>query len=367
MRSFARTAFALLLCTTALAGSARAQTATRAGPVPCDGACTDTVEVRFLGAGGFLVRHGGDAVITGPLFSNPPLLRVALGRSIHADTARIDEGMERVLPDRRGISAILVGHSHYDHLMDVPYVAARYLPGVPVLGNRTMLNLLAWDTALVPRLHAVEDSAGTWRRPGRWIYPRTLLPGSTGGRRDSTVRVMAVESEHTPHAFGLVKLFHRSQDTPMRRPPRSANEWAEGRTHSFVVEFRDSVSLRLLFRVQYQDAVARPPRGFPPFMEGGYDLALVCGGNYEQVRDGSYPGALLRWLAPRNVLVGHWESFFRPQTEPLRDIPLFDTGELFRRVRREVKGDVEIPVPGQSVRYCICGSREWAPQVPPTV
>lgn len=350
-----RTTTALALFLAALLPTAApAQTPARVSPVPCGGACEETVEVRFLGAGGFLVRLGEDAILTGPLFSNPSLPRLLLGQSVRADTARIDDGMARLLPDRRGIRAILTGHSHYDHLMDVPYVAHRYLPGIPVYGNDAMRNLLAWDAALLPRLRSVQGRAGTHQVLGQWFYPKTEGPARTGTRADSTLRIMAVESEHASHALGIIKLFKRDQTTPRVTPPRTASDWAEGRSHSYVVEFRDAATLRLRFRLHYEDAIARPPRGFPPRLEGRYDLALVCGGNYEQVPGGQVPSRLLEWLRPRNAVVGHWEDFFHPQGGLVTRIPLFDMSEIYRRVRDRVPGDVSIPVPGQSTRYCVC-------------
>lgn len=361
MRSISRvplaTALALALALTPAA--APAQTTARVSAVPCPGAeaggCGDTVEVRFLGAGGFLVRHGEDAVITGPLFSNPPLPRVLLPLAIAPDPRRIEEGMSRLLPDRQGIHAVLVGHSHYDHLMDVPYISHRYLPAARIYGNNAMLNLLAWDTALVRRMESVEGRAGSREVRGEWFYPKAQGPARTGTRADSTVRIMAVVSEHATHALGLIKIFKRDQTTPRTTPPRTADDWAQGQTHAYVVEFRDPATLRMVFRFQYQDATARPPFGFPPRMEGRYDLALVCGGNYEQVRDGSYPGSLLAHLNPRHAIIGHWEDFFHSQGELVRKIPALELGELVRRVRQRVPGgEVAVPVPGQSMRFCVC-------------
>jgi phosphoribosyl 1,2-cyclic phosphodiesterase len=46
------------------------------------------------------------------------------------------------------VRAILVGHSHYDHLMDVPYIAMTKAKGRNHLRSQTMRHLLS---ALVPQ------------------------------------------------------------------------------------------------------------------------------------------------------------------------------------------------------------------------
>lgn len=353
IRARAAVAAALLFLAAAPGG---AQTTEPIGPLGCDGACTAQVEVRFLGAGGFLVRHGEDAVLTGPLFSNPPLRRVVLPRAVRADTAVIDRQMRAFLPDTHGIRAILVGHSHYDHLMDVPHVARRHVPGVPIYGNETMRNLLASERDLVPRLVALEPFAGTASAPGRWIYPKAEGPAPARARRDSTVRIMAIGSEHAPHALGLVKLYRRHQTTPRSNLPENAWQWAEGNAHAFVIEFMDTDgdTLATRARVYYTDTSARPPFGVPPALPGRFDVALLCAGNYDQVAGGEHPRGLLRALRPRHAIIGHWEDFFQPQTEPVRKIPLLELGEFFWRVRQHVANPV-LPMPGQSVRLCACG------------
>src|SRR4051812_38656373 len=86
------------------------------------------ISVTYLGVSGFVIEHEGHVLLTAPFFSNPsfdsvrPRLARLLrsGQRISADTGVI----QRFLPtaaDRA--TAILVGHGHYDHLMDIPYIA----------------------------------------------------------------------------------------------------------------------------------------------------------------------------------------------------------------------------------------------------
>ena len=321
------------------------------GPAPCDGTCGDTVEVTYLGVGGFLIRHGRDAILTAPFFSTPRLRAVTTFRRIHPDQARIDERVRALLaPDSAGIRALLVGHAHYDHLLDVPYVVERYLPWVTVYGNRSMYNMLAPDSFRM-KMVVVEDSAGDWRTPGRWIYPGP----------DSTVRFMALRSEHAPH-FAGIKALRRRQATPRPDLPPTAWTWAEGQTLSYVIDFLDPRTRTPLFRIHYQDSASNPPLGFPPPLEASaakrFDLAVVCAGSFAQVRD--YPSGILFRTAPRHVVVGHWENFFQPQTDSLRVIPMTNAAKFVDRIDAALPTDADrtTPRPGAVLRFCVCRPAE---------
>ena len=92
----------------------------------------EPVELTYLGVGGWLVRSGESALLTAPLYSNPGLVETGL-TAIAADPDAID----RHLPDVSEVAAVLVGHGHYDHLMDVPWVLAHRAPRALLYANRT--------------------------------------------------------------------------------------------------------------------------------------------------------------------------------------------------------------------------------------
>ena len=73
--------------------------------------------LQYLGVGGYLLRWQDEALLFAPSFSNP----ATLGQPplvVKADNARIDE----LMPRADDVSMLLVGHAHYDHLMDVPRI-----------------------------------------------------------------------------------------------------------------------------------------------------------------------------------------------------------------------------------------------------
>ena len=301
------------------------------------------LEVTYLGAGGFLMRWRGHAIMTAPFYSNPNLLEVGLGYvgyPIDVDRDRVDA----LLPKVDDVEAILVGHAHYDHLMDTVYVAQRWAPHARLYGSRTMVNQLVESTPLGGRLCDVERGAGDEQTLGTWH-------AVAGAVDHPAIRVMALRSEHAPHFLG-VKLFDGHVDTPAAALPRTAAGWVEGQTLAFLIEFLradGSVALRL----HYQDAASTPDLGFPPAAIKGYDVAIVCAASFANVPD--YPGALLARLDPRRVVLAHWENFFQDPEAPLRVVPATDGAALARRLDDALgaEGDRWItPRPGATVRVC---------------
>src|SRR5207253_1938811 len=123
----------------------------------------------------------GASIMTAPLYSNPTVGEMALSE-IHADRQLINELMRH---DVSGVAAILSGHSHYDHLMEVPYIALNRAPKADVVGNDAMLKLLRPIKkeleARMPPNHLV-----SLERRNNYDVP------------NAPIRVRAVLSEHSP-------------------------------------------------------------------------------------------------------------------------------------------------------------------------
>src|SRR5689334_18174313 len=112
------------------------------------------VSVTYLGVGGFLIVWQGRSILTGPSFTNPRADSVAPSAfyffrgsapPIHANPELID----RLLPaSADNASMILVGHGHYDHLLDVPYIATRRARDAQILGGPSVGHMLMGDPEL---------------------------------------------------------------------------------------------------------------------------------------------------------------------------------------------------------------------------
>jgi L-ascorbate metabolism protein UlaG (beta-lactamase superfamily) len=96
------------------------------------------LELEWLGVAGYRLTYEGHTIYIDPYVSRVPLGAVLRRRAAHADP-RLHE---RFLGAPGGrVEAILVGHTHFDHAIDVPELARRH--GVPAYGSRSLANLMA--------------------------------------------------------------------------------------------------------------------------------------------------------------------------------------------------------------------------------
>jgi L-ascorbate metabolism protein UlaG (beta-lactamase superfamily) len=314
-------------------------------PIPAgEPAYRTTVQVRYLAAGGVLIQRGPDSIVTAPFFSNPSLIRVALGR-VETNAQAVDHVLRPIADALRDSRAILVGHSHYDHLMDVPYIKQAYMRDARVYGSDTAKNILAAYPDLLPAdVVSVENDLGDAHRSGGWWYVTPRL------------RFMALRSEHA-----AVLLHHKfapgTYERPLERTPSSASDWREGQTLAYLIEFLDDGG-RVDFRIHYQDAGSTPPLGFPPDDEvaagSRTDLAILCMPGFDQVDD--YPEAIVRRLNPRFVLGIHWENFFEPIPDDPRDlhlVPAFDAARFVARLTKALAPDAKfiVAAPGTWLQF----------------
>lgn len=295
----------------------------------------DAVRMVYLGVGGWIFERGDAQVVAAPLFSNPSFLATGL-TAIASDTAAVDAGMAPY--DVSGASAILVGHGHYDHLMDVPRVATTHAPAAAILGSPTVANLLGTWSGVGGRVHDVTPYAATEEEPGAWI---DVGPG---------VRVLPLLSHHAPHFDGYT-LYAGTVDTPRDTEPRWATEWLEGTTYAYLIDFVDPDG-SIAFRIYYQDAVSAAPRGFAPDVRIAarpVDVAIFVPATFDQVD--WHPEAFVQNLRPRWVILGHWEDFFVPPSAPTRSITLTDMNHFRGRLERVHGGEHWLPEIGTEFRF----------------
>jgi hypothetical protein len=328
---------------------------------PGEAGFEETVQVRFLGVAGFSLRRGDDVILTAPLYSNPSVEE--LDKEVKPKVDRI----KKFHPTINGVKAILVGHAHYDHLMDVPYVWEE-TPEAIIYGNTSVRNILAGyapgaeggDVPRIPGQQVVAldepaENAVDYRMcvqkqgpparargrvneeeiRGRWIR----VPGSR-------IRIRALCSAHPAQILSVIHLWPGCIHRPRFAPPSASEDYQEGETFAYLIDFLDDDLVTPLFRVYFQDAPTSPTIGEVPdelLREKAVDLALLCVGNFFDVES---PTHIVENTDPRYILLGHWEDFFRPQDQRLKSIPFARVRRVLDEVRSAApEAEVFIPAP----------------------
>lgn len=97
------------------------------GPLPAG------LEVTWIGTAGFRLAYQGTVVWIDPYVTRLPLASLVLRRTVPSSPAAVARWIDRA-------DAVLVGHTHFDHALDVPAIAQRF--GCPVYGSASLAHLM---------------------------------------------------------------------------------------------------------------------------------------------------------------------------------------------------------------------------------
>jgi ribonuclease BN (tRNA processing enzyme) len=299
----------------------------------------DQLQITYLGAGGYLMRRGKASILVSPFFSNSSFLTLGLFR-IKSKKKHI----EKYLPPVEDVDAILVGHSHYDHLMDIPYIVKQHAKKAVIYGNRAMKHLLAPAFKDNPgKLVALNDiAAAGGKEQGKWTKVS-----------NDRIRFMAIKSEHAPHVCGISFFNGKTPDKDRDTLPKRASHWVPGQTFTFIIDFLAADGETVDFRIHYQDAASSPLKGFPPEGICNIDLAILCAASYHEVTD--YPGRFLEKVKLDHIIIGHWENFFRSYSKPPRSVPFTNVKKFIKIVNanKQAHTTCHLPKPGTCLTYRI--------------
>ncbi len=227
----------------------------------------------WLGTAGFALAYEGTTIVIDPYVSRSGLRAVFGGAPLAADGALIDA----FVPEA---DAVLVGHTHFDHALDIAEIARRRR--CKVYGSPSAANLLRAG-GLAPLAVVVE--------PGR-VY------------EVGPFEITFIESVHSKLALGLF-VPHDGELTCDHLDGLRAGQFRCGQVfgiHVAVagVTFYHQGSANLL-----EDRIRH--RGVD------YLLAGISGRGFTP----DYTRRVLRALRPRAVIPHHYDDFFRPLRAPM--------------------------------------------------
>ena len=199
------------------------------------------------------------------------------------DPSKIDPYVQRA-------DVILIGHGHYDHITDIPYIARK--TGATVLGTESHLNLLR---AMSPRDQPLDDQLCTVRGGERLDFDGFTLD--------------VFESLHSMGGPRRAVPFAGTRTGPPPPPPQTIADLVEGGVLAYQITAPSSFRIVALSSGNF---IERELSGLRP------DLAIVPTGG-GSVHD--YAGRLMRALGkPRWVLPTHWDDYDEPLDRPAVDI-----------------------------------------------
>ncbi|MGW4895099.1 MBL fold metallo-hydrolase [Kitasatospora sp. NPDC004240] len=269
---------------------------------------TDTV-YRWFGTAGWRIDRGRRTVLVDPyltrfdtgLYSE----EFKPGTRLTTDTRLVDAHIGR--PE-----LILVTHSHWDHINDVPHIAIS--TGAKVVGTETTYHLLR--SLNVPAGQLVVVRGGEVLDFGDGLVVEVF---SSRHSRNGSRQYFAPGTLHAVPA----------------QAPTTIGELPEGDTLSFQVTFAGGPSA---FLMGASDFAEREVAGLRP------DIAMVSVPGRASTAH-QYVPRLLRALGhPRTVVPVHWDTFETPLVNPVQPDPGVDL-RAFTELVRQVSPQSRVVVP----------------------
>ncbi len=253
---------------------------------PAAAQSSEDLKMTYLGAAGWIIEDGKVVVLI-----DPYITRAKYGGGGHPDDDRPDYGRDEVVPSDTkliddildGIGApvdfILVHHSHFDHLGDVPYIAQK--TGAKVIGTETTKRILL-----------------AYGIPSEQLY-------AVGGGEDYQFDDFSIRVLPAIHSALNEKLYH---DT------RRYNRTTELNAPLVVSEFIEGGSLQFLARFAKHEVMTMGSMNFlERELEGIHPDVLLAGINGSRLGLYKYDERLAKVTGyPPVVIPTHWDNFRVP-------------------------------------------------------
>jgi L-ascorbate metabolism protein UlaG (beta-lactamase superfamily) len=234
------------------------------------------LELEWLGVAGYRLSYEGQSIYIDPYVSRVPLASVIRGTPALADRSL----HERYLQPAGQLLAVLVGHTHFDHAVDVPEIARAH--HCPVYGSSSLATLM--------RLYGLGERAVEVEPDRRYeLGPFT---------------VTFVPSVHSKLLLGYAVPFD-GELTCEHLDALSPSAYRCGQVWGIHIEVAGTTFYHQGSANLIDDELRH--RGVDVFLAG------IAGRSF--TRD--YWARILSRLEPRTVVASHFDDFFRPLSAPM--------------------------------------------------
>jgi len=262
------------------------------------------IQVTWTGAAGLTFETPDEIILIDPYYTRVDLFNTLLG-PISPDEAAIDSALSAM----QKVKAVIVGHTHSDHALDVPYIIQR--------SNAQLVGSSSLDTLMT--------LAGL---PGRTLVCRG---GETVALSEHALVTM-IRSAH-----GLVfagKVPFQGEIRPSATLPMKASGYRLGTVFAPRLQIHGISFLHV---------------GSANFIEEevqGYtcDVLFLCAAGWHKTE--GYPHRLIDITRPGTVVLIHYDDFSKPHVKgtQTRKLPLLDLKGMVRSIKAQFpQKDVVVP------------------------
>lgn len=261
----------------------------------------DALQLTWLGVSTVVISDGHTQLLTDPFLSRPGLGAVLLNQRLQADGSVVARWISQL--NLEGLNAMLVGHSHYDHIQDVGE-----------FGQRTR-------AMLIGSASTVQIGIGHGVAPERTLEVQAGEPIRIGD-----FEILFIESRHAGATGGrpLGNVIEPLQ------PPARASDYKQGGSYS------------ILFRHPRGNILYHGSAGFVPGALAGIQADVVLLGIALLPDLDRYLSEVVDAVDAYTILPVHWDDFTRPLDAPLEPLPFIVDLPAFLDQTRQLRPDLQI-------------------------
>ncbi|MBQ5471221.1 MAG: MBL fold metallo-hydrolase [Treponema sp.] len=244
------------------------------------------MKITFLGTTTLMFDDGVDQILFDAHLSRPSMFTM-LFKKFNTDTRIVDYILQKHNISR--LKAIFVSHSHYDHVLDAPYIANK--TGAVIHGSKSTINYAIGNSVPVKQLKEFKD-------------------GSEFTVGNYKIKIFA--SKHSKP-----KWYNNDIGQEIEKPfslPASRKSFKEGGSFDFLVE---NAEKKYLIRPSFN------------YVKGeldnidAYIMFLGIAGiskSSKLMRENFFKETIAK-VKPKYVVPIHWDNFMTPLDKPLKTMP----------------------------------------------
>jgi L-ascorbate metabolism protein UlaG (beta-lactamase superfamily) len=256
----------------------------------------NSVRVTWLGTAGMFITDGETGILIDPYVSRFSMSSVAFGLPLSTNRDLVRKWADKL--GRENINAVIVSHSHFDHVADAPYFAME--ANAPLIGTESTMNV----------------GKGAGLAENKLIAAK---PGQTLKFGKFTVKF--IESLHGPAFLGRVP-YPGTIDIPLNQPAKAS-------------DYRLGGVFALLITHPYGTILHHGSAGFKPEMydDGTVADVLFLGIGGRGDTDQYLKNVALKTRA-RLVVPIHFDNFFKPLEDEMSYLPMVKFDEFYRKAEK---------------------------------
>lgn len=288
-----------------------------------------TLQIRWLGTACYSIQLGDTILFTDPFLTHQSLKRVILGSNLKSDASGVSNRLSSVPAPQ----AIFVGHSHYDHMLDLPQCLKQ--PGwgdVPVYGSWSTRNILCGYGCGI---------SNNWRPVLTNTSWQLVAPG---------IRYQAVTATHARQLPLLPLLYSGRVESCRPSKKWSAGKFKVGDTYAFMFELSNQKATNTI----YFNGAAHPRQeGFPLADAPTTDVAILCVPSWKRAQ--GYPMNIIQRLRPVHIVASHYDDFFQVNGKSIKAVALANLEGFLEHAQHSVNyngfEDILVPSVGSVLRF----------------